>query len=90
VRHAAYVAVYEASLRRAFALAVARQRREWIAWQAHRVAVTSTLLDIPWREVTSAEIVWCHVEYGTPDLDDKAPKLRIDRRFGPRNPNRVR
>lgn len=87
VRHAAALALAEASARRQFAVVLARHRREWIRWQANRIAVTSLLLGIPWQQVTAMDIVFCHVQYGQPALDDTAPKVRRDRRFGPRSPN---
>jgi hypothetical protein len=81
VLHAAYVAQVEAALRRQFAAESARWRREWAAWQAHRVVTVQELTGVPWRKVTTMDIVLCHVEHGRPGLDDTAPKIRRDRRF---------
>jgi hypothetical protein len=91
VRSAAYVAQVEAAIRREFEAEWARWQREYAAWQAGRVLTTAELLGIPWQQVTSMDIVWCHVEYGRPALSDAAPKIRRDRRFRlPQPPARKR
>jgi len=80
-RRAAHLAYTEARIRREFEAVAARRRREWINWQAKRVATVALLLGIPVTEVREFDIWWCRVEYGVPAPAEEAPEIRPDRRF---------
>lgn len=85
-RYAAYVRQTEADIRRQFDAEYGRWLREWRAWQARRMAVTSVLLDIPVKDVEPFAIGICRGLYGQPEGPETEPKMRRDRRFGPRKP----
>jgi hypothetical protein len=81
---ALYRALYratEARIWREFEVEYARWQREWAAWQAKRIAVTSELLGIPPEKVQPVDIGCCRGLYGRPDGPETEPKMRIDRRF---------
>ena len=81
VQYAAHLAYTEARIRRHFDAVAARRRREWIRWQAKRVATVALLLGIPVAEVRESDICWCRSEYGVPAPAEDAPEIRPDRRF---------
>jgi hypothetical protein len=85
-RRAAYVRQTEADILRQFDREFARWLRERAEWQARRVAITAELLDIPPAEVTPVAIGICTGFYGVPEGLETEPKMRTDRRFGPRRP----
>jgi hypothetical protein len=84
VRYVARLQQAEAADRRAFDKAYRRCLREREAWQARRVAVTAELLGIPAQEVNPAHIAWCRIQHGRPEGPETEPKMRRDRRYGPR------
>jgi len=84
VRREARVRALEASIRRGFDPAYARWLRELAEWQARRIMITAELLGIPPREVQPMDIGFCREWYGRPDGPETEPKLRMDRRYGPR------
>jgi hypothetical protein len=84
VRQEARVRRFEESVRRAFDLAYARWLRECREWQVRRIVTTSMLLDIPPAEVTVIDMVLCRMEHGVPGGEDTMPRIRVDRRYGPR------
>ncbi|WP_147256506.1 hypothetical protein [Pseudonocardia hierapolitana] len=54
------------------------------AWIAERREVAGELLGKPADEVTPKDVRHCSLVYGRPDPYDPGPRLRLDRRFGPR------
>lgn len=88
VRHEARVRRFEESVRKAFDLAYARWLEECREWQVQRIVTTSMLLGIPPAEVTAIDFVLCRMEHGVPEGEDTRPKIRVDRRYGPRIPRR--
>lgn len=84
--HAAYVRQTEADARRAFERDYSRWVREWRAWQARRIAITAVRLDMPVQDVQPFHIGACRGLYGEPEGPETEPKIRTDRRFGPRKP----
>jgi len=84
VRRAAQVRLIAASMIRAVEAATARHERELVAWQARRIRVTARLLGIELQQVTLGSIIVCHLYHGVPPLADQAPRVRFDRRYGPR------
>jgi hypothetical protein len=85
-RYAAYVRQAEADIRRQFDWEYGRWLREWRAWQVRRTLVTARLLEMPAAEVEPWHIGFCSGWYGEPDGPETGPKMRADRRFGPRKP----
>jgi hypothetical protein len=83
-RSAAYVRQTEADSRRQFDHEYRRWLREWQTWQARRIAITSVRLEMPVEQVTPFAIGICRSLYGEPQGPETEPKLRHDRRFGPR------
>jgi len=84
VRHAAYVAAFEARARRQFESDLRRLAKRRQDWMIRRIVITSLLLDIPPEKVDRWDIILCHVEHGVPELEDSAPTfatLPRDRRF---------
>lgn len=67
--------------RKEFARVYERWQHELREWQISRLVTTAVLLNMPVGEITSMDIVLCHVEHGVPPLDDQAPRMRRDRRF---------
>jgi hypothetical protein len=86
VRHAAYVRQTEAELHRQFEHEYGRWVREWRKWQARRIAIAAVRLNIPVAEVEPFLIGVCQSMYGEPDGPETEPRMRRDRRFGPRKP----
>lgn len=86
VRQAADERAAWAAELRAHVAARARYDREWTAWQAHRIAVTSELMGVPVDEVTPVLIGACRGWFGVPAGEDTGPAWppRLDRRYGPR------
>ena len=82
MRRAAAFRVVEQQCLREFEAAKQRWRRELQAWAARRLAVTATLMDIPVRSVTEADIWECGHVHGI-DFGPR-PLMRTDRRHGPR------
>jgi hypothetical protein len=76
------------SVQKAFDLAYARWLKECREWQVQRIVTTSMLLDIPPAEVTAVDMILCRMEHGVPGGEDTQPKIRVDRRYGPRIPSR--
>ena len=64
----------------------ARWQREWAAWQAKRIAVTAENFGIPVAKVQLIDIGICRGLYGVPEGPETEPKMRRDRRYGPRRP----
>lgn len=89
VRRAAYYSHAEARARRQFAVVYERWQRELREWQIDRLVTTAVLLDMPVQNVTTMDIVLCHIDHGRPPLDDEAPKIRRDQRFRLPQPPRV-
>lgn len=85
-RYAAYVRQADADFRRQYDREYGRFLREWRAWQVRRVLVTARLLQMPIAEVSPFHIGVCQGIYGEPEGEETAPKMRRDRRFGPRKP----
>ena len=85
-RYAAYVRQTEADIRRQFDREYNRWLAEWRKWQARRIAITSIRLGMPVEEVQPFHIGACRSLYGEPEGPETEPKLRHDRRFGPRQP----
>lgn len=81
VQIAAYHREFERRARVQFEHEYSRWRRELLDFRVHQIAVTAVVLDMPVEDVTSIDIVLCHVEHGVPPLEDEAPKMRRDRRF---------
>lgn len=79
VRHAAYVAEFEARLRRAFEHDWARLERETLEWWVRRVAFTAVTLDIPVEQVDQGAILWAHISADR--RFEPQPVIRHDRRF---------
>jgi len=88
VRQEAAIRRFEEPIRKAFDLAYARWLEECREWQVQRIVTTSMLLDIPPAEVTVFDMVLCRMEHGVPGGEDTKPKIRVDRRYGPRIPRR--
>ena len=84
VRHEARIRAFEAAILPGFEAAYARWQRERAEWWARRIAITAELLGIPPREVQPTDIAWCRAEHGRPEGLDAEPKMRPDRRYGPR------
>lgn len=84
VRMAARLRSEEGRMLRAVVVALDRQRREWIAMQAHRIAETAELLGKPVEAVTESDILECRFRFGRPKPLDEPPKLRFDCCFGAR------
>lgn len=85
-RHAAYVRQTEADILRWFNREYERWQKELREWQAKRILVAAELLGISPAEVQPVDIGFCQGWYGKPESLDEAPKMRRDRRFGPRQP----
>lgn len=93
VQHAAYVALVEARLRRAFAHDWARLEHEVREWQIRRYVFAAMALNIPVEQVDEAAIWWAYSEAGR--RSEPRPVIRHDRRFKspqpparkPRRPN---
>jgi hypothetical protein len=84
VRQAAERRALEAQINRAAAAALERYGRHWREWQAKRLATTSIMLGIPVRDVQPLDIGYCTATHGTPAGPETAPRVRLDRRYGPR------
>jgi hypothetical protein len=54
------------------------------AWIAERCEVAGELLGKPAEEVTPEDVRHCCLVYGRPNPFGPGPRLRVDRRFGPR------
>jgi hypothetical protein len=89
VRLEAQIRALKASILPGFNLAYDRWLRERAEWQAKRVAVTAELLRMAASEVQSFHIGACGAWYGRPEGLDAEPKMRWDRRYGPRAPRRA-
>lgn len=90
VRHAAYEARCEAWARRYFNAIWERHLKELREWQVQRFVTVSLLTGIAPEDITTMDIVLCHLDHGRPDLEDDAPKLRPDKRFKFPQPPRTR
>jgi hypothetical protein len=88
VRQEATIRRFEESVRKAFGIAYARWLEECTEWQVQRIVTTATLLGIPPEEVTPADIGFCRGFHGVPGGEETRPKIRVDRRYGPRVPRR--
>jgi hypothetical protein len=85
VRQEARIRRFEESVRKAFDLAYARWLEECREWQVQRIVTTSMLLGISPAEVTVFDMVLCRMEHGVPGDEGTKPKIRVDRRYGPRS-----
>lgn len=83
VHQAAERRALEAQINRAAAAALERYGRHWREWQAKRLATTSIMLGIPVRDVQPLDIGYCTATYGTLAGPETAPRVRLDRRYGP-------
>jgi hypothetical protein len=88
VRLEARIRALEASILPGFNLAYDRWQRERAEWWARRIAVTAEQLGMPPGEVQPTDIAFCRAWYGRPEGLDAEPKMRWDRRYGPRVPRR--
>lgn len=79
VQQAAYMALFEARLRRQFAHEWARLERETLEWQIRRVAFAAAALNIPVGRVDESAIWWAYSEAGR--KPEPRPVIRRDRRF---------
>jgi hypothetical protein len=87
VRHQARVRAIEGPLRIAVDKAFARWRREVEDWQVRRFLAVADWLGISPDKVTPGDILVGVVEGVIPGTDDM-PEIRVDRRYGPRVPQR--
>jgi hypothetical protein len=83
-RYAAHCRLTEANCLREFEVTYARWLRELAAWHLERVTVTAQLLGIPVADVRPSDIGCCRGWFGVPAGPETAPRIRHDRRFGPR------
>jgi hypothetical protein len=84
VRYAAHCRLTEANCLREFEVTYARLLRELAAWHWERVTVTAQLLGIRPADVRPSDIGVCRGWFGVPAGPETAPRIRHDRRFGPR------
>lgn len=85
VRYQARLRQVRASLRLAFDQADARWRREAVEWQVRRFLGAASILGISPADVTLGDILYLVIEGQLPGEAD-APRIRVDRRYGPRTP----
>jgi hypothetical protein len=78
----------EAGAERAYAAAYARWQRELEEWQAARIVTAARIWDIDPRDVNPLLVGWL-VEAGDVPPETDAPKIRVDRRYGPRTPRQL-
>jgi hypothetical protein len=75
--------VAEAMMRRAADPAYDRWRREVEDWHVRRWLGAASILGISPAEVHPGDVLYLVIEGQLP-AEDSAPKIRFDRRFGPR------
>ncbi|HZR53638.1 MAG TPA: hypothetical protein VFB06_29540 [Streptosporangiaceae bacterium] len=75
----------EARIAAAFDAAWERQGHEQTEWQVRRFVTASRVLGIPPDAITRGDLFFLVMEGKIPPESD-APKLRHDRRYGPRTP----
>lgn len=85
VRAQATLRHWETVLDAAYARAYATWRRELAEWQARRLAAASLILGVAPAEVTEGELLWLAAGGQIPG-EDAVPRIRVDRRYGPRMP----
>lgn len=85
VRHEARIRWVEARLRLAYDRAYHRWRREAEDWQIRRILTVADWLGISPDKVTPGDMLVGVIEGMVPG-EDTAPKIRVDRRYGPRAP----
>lgn len=83
-RQAARIRAAQDADERAFDAAYAKWRREMELWQARRVRTAARLMKVAPEDVTDALIGFSTAWYGAPEGPETAPKIRRDRRYGPR------
>jgi hypothetical protein len=83
VRYEARVRRFEATMNIAFDKAYRRWRREAEDWQVRRILAAADLFGISPDKVTPGEILVGGIEGVIPG-EDTMPKIRVDRRYGPR------
>lgn len=82
VRREAEIRALEASMRRGFAVAWQRWKREMVEWQVRRILITAEVMGVPVESVTDEDIWMAAVYHGA--LTEPKPVIGVDRRFGPR------
>lgn len=83
VRHEARVRHFEATVNAAFDKAYKRWQRECFDWQVGRVLAAAEFFGIPPETVTPGDILAGYV-LGAVVSESTMPKIRVDRRYGPR------
>ncbi|HZU54831.1 MAG TPA: hypothetical protein VFA06_03075 [Actinocrinis sp.] len=84
VRRAAQRRLLEASAYRALAAAMERLKRERTDWAVARVLAASDVLGIAVEQLVRSDVWSAAAISDHPDLHAPEPRLRFDRRFGPR------
>ena len=84
VRQEARVRKFETTMKIAFDRAYRRWEHEIREWQMQRVLAAAELFGIPPEKVTEGDIVVGVVYYGAIPSETTKPKIRVDRRYGPR------
>lgn len=83
-RQAARARLAEAVMARGFAQMRVKFERQRLDFEVGRILVTAELLGIPIERVTSADVLACHLEHGTPPLSDAGPRfadMKLDGRL---------
>jgi hypothetical protein len=83
VRAAALARYWRARTGYAYGSAYERWRREAGEWQARRVLGAASILGVSPADVIAGDLLWLVMEGHLPG-EDSAPRIRVDRRYGPR------
>jgi hypothetical protein len=83
VRHAARARQVRDTLNLAFGQAYQRWRREAGEWQVRRFLAAASILGVSPADVTPGDILYLVWEGQLPG-EASAPRIRVDRRYGPR------
>lgn len=65
-------------------MAYARWRKEVTDWQVRRILGAASILGISPADVTPGDLLWLVIDGQLPG-EATAPRIRVDRRYGPRN-----
>jgi L-asparaginase II len=83
-RLAARIRIAQDADERAFTAAYTKWRHETEVWQARRVRTVARLMNVAPEDVTDVLIGFCIAWHGAPEGPETAPRMRRDRRSGPR------
>lgn len=85
VRVSGLARYWEVRTGKAYDRAYARWRREAEDWQVRRFLAAASILGVSPADVTPGDLLYLAIE-GQIASEDTMPRIRVDRRYGPRTP----